>query len=331
MKVGITHVAIAKDINNGVVRRVTQEAGLCQTGLGAAPVAQALGDALTPAPQVAKLCLVLGDDTVSNNLTGHDILEECLKLCLVVLVIGTAHGNIHGRRALGTLDGDLCDNAQSTLGTNEELLHIVAGVVLSQGAQVINDGAIGHHSLNTQNGAVQTAVRVDGLEDTASVDDKRAADLVEGADLVHAGHANDNLVENGDGASHEACISSLGHDSQTLLVAVLEDAANLVSGAGPEHQLGLALVLVHPILVVRLKVGRVDARPVRDAVDDGRGVVTQDLTEARNMLGRDFSEPGVALELRVRLGRQLCLLSPRRRRGHESRGRSRDASDGGVV
>jgi hypothetical protein len=49
------------------------------------------------------------------------------------------------------------------------------------------------------------------------------------------------------------------------------------------------------------------------------------------MLGRDLSEPGVALELRVRLGGQLCLLSPRRRRGHKSRGRSCDASDGGVV
>ncbi|KAI6755103.1 hypothetical protein HG531_004209 [Fusarium graminearum] len=216
--------------------------------------------------------------------------------------IVSAHGNVKMQVGI----------AHVTIAEDVNDWVVGSSVVLAQGAQVIDDGAVRQNGLNTKNTAVQTAVaeqsQAASVCSYVSTDvaralstkverkditlfGKRAANLVKGADLIHAGHANDDLVKNRDRASHEACVSTLGYDSQTLLVTVLEDAADFLGGAWSQHQLGLALVLVHPILVVRLKVCSVYARSACDTIDDGRGVVTQDLPEARDMLRRYLSEP----------------------------------------
>ena len=48
------------------------------------------------------------------------------------------------------------------------------------------------------------------LEDDAGVEYERAADLVEGADLVQARQTDDNLVENGHRAADQARVAALG-------------------------------------------------------------------------------------------------------------------------
>src|SRR3569833_3343581 len=56
------------------------------------------------------------------------------------------------------MDGDPGHNADGALGSDEQLLKVVARVVLPELKQIVHDGAVGEDSLNAENVAVQAAV-----------------------------------------------------------------------------------------------------------------------------------------------------------------------------
>src|SRR3569833_93563 len=56
------------------------------------------------------------------------------------------------------MDGDPGHNADGALGSDEQLLKVVARVVLPEHKQIVHDGAVGEGSLNAENVAVQAAV-----------------------------------------------------------------------------------------------------------------------------------------------------------------------------
>ncbi|CRK12468.1 hypothetical protein BN1708_010508 [Verticillium longisporum] len=422
VQVRVAHVAVADDADDGELVRVADEARrlhplvrvldeLVHVGNGdghvvlvrAAPVAEALGDALAPAPEGLGLRLVLREHTVRDDLVRHDVLEELFQLLVVVVAVGPARldeavervlvlegplgvaphpvhellaagvhelkgrqnlrqlalgrlerllhlverleaeeGDVDGARALRADDGHLGDDADGALAADEELLEVVARVVLAQRAEVLDDGAVGQDGLEAEDVAVQAAVaqqtqaagvgghvaadvaralgsEVEGedvallgeelvgrLENDAGVDDERAADVVKRLNLVHAAHVDDDLVEDGDRAANEAGVAALGHDGKLVVVAVLEDLADLLRRGRLEQELALAAVLAHPVLVESLEVFR---RISRHAVNDTRG--TQQVFEECDMLLRDLAEPRVALHIRIRVGRQLDLLETR--------------------
>ena len=146
----------------------------------------------------------------------------------------------------GAGGGGLGDDSQGALRADEELLEIVAGVVLAEGGERVEDAAVGEDGLDAQDGAVQAAVAqqaqpagvggdvaadlaaalgaeverhgeaagleegVEGLQDAAGLADQHAADGVEGEDAVEEGGREDDFVADWDAAADEAGVSALG-------------------------------------------------------------------------------------------------------------------------
>ncbi len=65
-----------------------------------------------------------------------------------------------------------------------------------------------------------------------------------------------NLVEDGNGTPYQTRVSALGDNGEHVVVAVLQDRADLLRGAGFRNQLPLAAVLAHPIPIERFHIIR---------------------------------------------------------------------------
>lgn len=353
----------------------------------AAEVLAGLGDALAAGPQVLRLCLVLGDHAVCNDLLGHNVLEEGGQLLAVVvrvraggldqavegvlvgegegfarrtdvellrfgvheleggenlgeLALGFAEGfldvlvggqaevgDVDGGGALRAVDGNSGDDANGALATNEELLDVVAGVVLAELGQVVHDGAVRENSLQTEDSAVKRSVAeetqttsigrniatnvagtlcaeveredvatlgevgVGSFEDNASVGDEDTRDVIEGTDLVHATKVQDDLVEHRHATSDQASIAALGVHGEQVVIAVFHDLRDLLGRLRPDHQLRLATVFLHPVGVEALEVvGRI----LGEAIDDG-ALTAQQILEELHILCAKLLEPRVTL------------------------------------
>ena len=95
---------------------------------------------------------------------------------LDVLVGGQAEvGDVDGWGALRAVDGDSSDHADGAFAADEELLDIVASVVLAELGEVVEDGAVGEDSFEAEDGAVQGAIAEETK--TTSVGGDVAADV----------------------------------------------------------------------------------------------------------------------------------------------------------
>lgn len=94
------------------------------------------------------------------------------------------------------------------------------------------------------------------FEDDAGVYNEGSGDFVEGADGVHSGHVDHDLVEDGDGTSHQSGVSSLWYDCQHVIIAVFQHLADFFCRARLDYQLGVPSVFAHPVAVEGLQVVR---------------------------------------------------------------------------
>ena len=160
------------------------------------------------------------------------------------------------------LDRRRGDDAERALAADEQLLQIVAGVVLAQRPQPVPDAPVGQHHLDAQGQFAGVAVAQDGDaagvgreipadlaaalgaeaqrkqpvglgrrlvqigEDAAGLDGHREIDRVERADPVHPAERQDDVVAvcGRDPAADEPGIAALRHDRQSRL------------GADPHHR-----------------------------------------------------------------------------------------------
>lgn len=157
---------------------------------------------------------------------GQDLGEMTLGLLVsladLVIAFETEVGHIDCLGPRGAQDGDAGDNANCTFRADEQLLQIIACVVLSQGGEGVDDSAIRQDRFKTKHVAVKTAVtqqtessrvgrdvpsdmartlctQIQGeqvvalrkvligyLEDNTRIDDQHTRGLIERANLVHA-------------------------------------------------------------------------------------------------------------------------------------------------
>ncbi len=161
---------------------------------------------------------------------------------------------------MGKLDRRGGDDAEGALAADEELLQVVAGVVLAQPPQPVPDAAIGQHDLEAQGqlagiavaqyrnpAGVGREIAADlaaplgaeaqreqpvgrGLlqigKDAAGLDRHREIDRVDCTDMVHAAEGQDDVVPvlGRDPAADELGVAALRHDRQFRL------------GADPHHR-----------------------------------------------------------------------------------------------
>ncbi|MNN16188.1 hypothetical protein D3C81_1293180 [compost metagenome] len=177
------------------------------------------------------------------------------------------------------------DHAQRAFRANQQLLEVVAGVVLAQRAQAVEDLAIGQHRLHAQHQLARHAVahhvhaagvggevaadlaRVLGrqrereqpvgllggtaqvAENAAGLHDHGVGDGVDRADLVHAVQAQDHVdgpaVRRGTAA--QAGIAAARHHRHAGLLAQRQRPGDLLGRARPDHGLRLALVEAAPV------------------------------------------------------------------------------------
>ena len=83
-------------------------------------------------------------------------------------------------------------------------------------------------------------------------------DIIEGANLGHVRQAQYEFVFDGHSSSNETGVSPLRHNADSPPVTPLDDLADLVCGARLEDSCGLAMVLVHPVIVEWFELGRWD-------------------------------------------------------------------------
>ena len=160
------------------------------------------------------------------------------------------------------------DHAQRAFGADEQVLQIVAGVVLLQLVEIVEDAPVGEHHLDAQYMGPRDAVserlgaagigrkvaadgagsfrrqqlRVEAIDrggrlaralqgDAGLAGDgvRRRVDL---ADAVEARERQDDLIVEGDLPADEAGIAALRHDRRCRLVRELEDLHDLGDGAG---------------------------------------------------------------------------------------------------
>ena len=173
------------------------------------------------------------------------------------------------------------DDAERALGADEELLQVVAGVVLAQAAQAVPDAAVGQHHLEPEHQLARVAVAQH--VDAARVGREVAADLaaalggereretgarplggllhrrqhaarldrhgvVERVDRAHAVHARERsrppraACRVGHRAAAQAGVAALRHDRDALARAQRHDASDLVGARRPHHAFRLPAV-----------------------------------------------------------------------------------------
>ena len=158
------------------------------------------------------------------------------------------------------------DDAQRAFGAYEQLLEVIAGVVLAQSAQRRVDAAIGQHGFDAQRQVAHVAVaqhrgaagvgreiaadlarafgtyaqreqapRVFGrgarsLQRHAGLQRHRVVDDIDFLHLVHAAQIEHHGVANGigHGAAHQRGVAALGHDRHVVLEAQRQHFADLL-------------------------------------------------------------------------------------------------------
>jgi hypothetical protein len=217
-------------------------------------------------------------------------LNECFLYLLKAFE--TKVGDIDGGRPLWALDRDGRDDTNGALATNEKLLQVVAGVVLAERAQVVYNCPIRKYSLNTQNVSVEATVSqktktaciggdiatnlarslraqveredvilfskesICRLKNYTGIGYKNSRNLIKRADLVHLLQIDDNLIENGDGATDETGVATLRNNGKHVVIAVLQDLAELFLVARLQYKLGVATKFTHPVTVEWLNIIR---------------------------------------------------------------------------
>ena len=198
--------------------------------------------------------------------------------------------DIDGGRPLWALDRDGRNDTDGTFATDEELLQVVAGVVLAERAQVVHNCTIREHGLNTQDIPMKAAIsqeakatRVGGdiatdmarslraqveredvvllsqksicrLKDDTGISYKDSRNLVERADLVHLLQVDDNLIEDRNRATNKAGVATLRNNSKHVVIAVFQDLAELFLVARLQYKLGVTTEFTHPVTVKRLNI-----------------------------------------------------------------------------
>ena len=185
------------------------------------------------------------------------------------------------------------DDAERALAADEELLPVVARIVLAQPAQAIDDGAVGQHHLEPEHEAAGHAVAqhvhaarigrhdpADGgrafgrqadrqeaacggrsvlrhFQDAAGLGLDGQADGIDMADRRHAVEGEDDLPARGvrNRAAGEPRVAALGHDGGAGLAADLHDLGHLL-GRGRAHDAGrLSRKELAPVDRIRLEIG----------------------------------------------------------------------------
>ena len=202
------------------------------------------------------------------------------------------------RRALGPRQGKepergRGDDAQGALGTDEQLLQVVARVVLAQAAQAVPDAAVGQHHLQAERQLARVAVTqhlgaagVGGevaadrgaalggqtqrkqpsrrarcllhlLQDAACLHRDGVVVGVERADAVHALQAQQHRVAAlvGRAAAHQPGVAPLRNHRRARGRAGLHHGSHLGRAAGPHHRLGAAVVALAPVGEIGRRVG----------------------------------------------------------------------------
>ena len=185
-----------------------------------------------------------------------------------------AHGEPGGGDVLGRrpqLQHRLGDDAERALGAHEQVLEVVAGVVLLERAQAVPDVAVGQHDLEAHHQVARVAVAqhlhaagvgreiaadlaralraeaereeavmrrrglLQRLQDAARFDGHRVADRIDAQHLVHAADRQDDALMRRPrrGAAHQAGVAGLRHDGDAVLVAELHDLGGLLDGGRP--------------------------------------------------------------------------------------------------
>ena len=76
----------------------------------------------------------------------------------MVKALDATVGDIDCQGLQGTLDGDAGDDTDGAFATDEQLLHVVARVVLPQRAQVVDDRAVGQNGFHAEHSAMQGSI-----------------------------------------------------------------------------------------------------------------------------------------------------------------------------
>ena len=184
------------------------------------------------------------------------------------------------------------DHAERAFGAEEELLQVVAGVVLAQAAQPIPHPAVGQHHFHAEHllarGSIAQhvdpagvgrkvaadlaaafggererkqapGVRRRGLhrgEHAAGLHRRRIVEEVEAADAVHASEREHDLAPRprGHRAADQAGVAALRHHRQALARAQGDHLRDLFGASRAYHAFGRAAVLLAPVRKVRFRV-----------------------------------------------------------------------------
>ena len=180
---------------------------------------------------------------------------------------------------------------QRTLGADEQMLEVVASIVLAQAAQAVPDAAVGQHNLQTEHQIAHIAVAqhlhaagvggdvaADGgrsfrrqrqgeqavgaggrllhlLQDGAGLDRDGVVVGIHMADTVHAGKAYQHLVFVRDAAADQARVAALRHDADAGLGTGGDHRRDFVRSARPDHALRIAAVAAAPVIHIGFDVG----------------------------------------------------------------------------
>jgi hypothetical protein len=186
----------------------------------------------------------------------------------------------------GTVEVEACNYPESALRTQEELLQVVASVVLRQRRTQVEDLPTWQHCLETTNvGAERTVPQnilpasmsrrissehagafgpqverglaavggeesVEFFEDDPRLDSYHSADRVEALDAIHSAQTEHYLIEDGHTASHQSRVSSLRHHCESPFVAVSEYLGYFFSRLGRQDQLRASFVVFPELEIV---------------------------------------------------------------------------------
>ena len=240
------------------------------------------------------------------------------------------------------------DDAQRAFGADEELLHVVAGVVLAQAPQPVPDAPVRQHHLEAQHQVAHGAVAqhlhaagvgrdvaanlagalgaeaqreqpvgavggvLDLLQDHAGFDGDGVVDRVDGADALEPRGGDDDLahVLVRLAAAGQSCVAALGDDGDAALGTDVYDACDLLGRLRPQYQGDAA----HPVVAPARAVGRDVGGVVEIAGAPHHGLQSLDGL-GRDRIARCTHRSSPRLPRAVPNGRELsraAMLGPKR-------------------
>jgi hypothetical protein len=223
-----------------------------------------------------------------------------------------AHGEPRRRHVLGRgpqLQHGLGDDPERALGAHEQMLQVVARIVLLERAQAVPDVAVGQYDLQAHHQVARIAVAqhlhaagigrevaadqagtlcaeaerketvvarrglLQRLQDAAGLDGHRIADRVDLDHLVHAAERQQDATVRGirRGAAHQPGVAALRHDRDAMLEAEFYDLGDFLGRCRPHHDGGGADQRAAPVAHERLLALVVQDQPL--VADDGAQAV----------------------------------------------------------